>query len=906
MNNNVCHIISHTHWDREWYLPYEKHHVRLVKLMDTLLEVLENNSNYKSFHLDGQTIILEDYLQIKPERKEQISRFIREGRLFVGPWYILQDEYLTSSEANVRNLQIGHHDAKSFGSISKIGYFPDSFGNIGQAPQILRQAGIDTAVFGRGVTPTGFNNQVETSIRFESPFSEMHWQSPDGSSVLGILFANWYNNGMEIPTDTEEAETYWSKRIMDAEKFASTNHLLFMNGCDHQPIQVNLPEAVETAQKLFPKIEFIHSNFADYIYQVKEMVPEYLKTIKGELRSQHTNGWGTLVNTASTRIYLKQKNQVCQTMLEKVAEPLASIATVLGYPYPSHLLSYAWKMLMQNHPHDSICGCSIDEVHQEMVTRFEKCRHVAEEVIDQSLQYIAHKIDTKDLEYLGKEIIPFSVFNTTGWERSGVSSVELEVERFYFRDEDSPQSAAQKARKVSLDGWVLSDDEGNKMPFTLEDLGQQFGYDLPDEKFRQPYMARKVRVTFEAENVPKLGYKVYALLKDNKKEYYEQISLVTGKGKMENDHLKVVISEDGTMTVTDKNNGHTFTDLCVYEDAGDIGNEYMFKQPDGEKMNTTRGLKADIDLLEDTSFHATYRVTHNWEVPAYAEELLEKEINNMVDFSERKSQRVEKKVAFQIITYVTLEKNARSFQIKVKFDNRAKDHRLRVLFPTDIESDTHLADSVFEVVNRDNDPSPEWKNPSNCQHQQAFVSIHNKRAGFTVANKGLNEYEIIRDGRNTIAVTLLRSVAELGDWGVFSTPEAQCLGEQTVEFEIIPHSGDGVISGAFQEAYQYQVPWTTKQLNIQKGELQTKYSLLDWEGKKLALSSVKMQEETNDLMIRWFNMTKEHAKLNVKSDMNFKSFYESNILEEKVGDSIPFESEEFDIKPAEIITLGLN
>ena len=117
--------------------------------------------------------------------------------------------------------------------------------------------------------------------------------------------------------------------------------------------------------------------------------------MRGELRSQRTDGWSTLVNTASARVYLKQMNQVGQTMLEKVAEPLAAFAHAGGQgQYPHHLLKYAWKTLMQNHPHDSICGCSVDEVHREMVTRFDKSRHVAETIVDDSKHAVAAAVDT--------------------------------------------------------------------------------------------------------------------------------------------------------------------------------------------------------------------------------------------------------------------------------------------------------------------------------------------------------------------------------------------------------------------------------------------------------------------------------------------------------------------------------
>ncbi|WP_257348915.1 alpha-mannosidase [Pseudalkalibacillus decolorationis] len=872
------HIISHTHWDREWYLPYEKHHVLLIKLMDKLLDTLDSDPEYKSFHLDGQTIILDDYLQIRPEMREKLQSFVRERRIHVGPWYILQDEFLTSSEANIRNLQYGVKDAAQWGNVSKIGYFPDSFGNIGQAPQILSQAGINHAVFGRGVKPTGFNNTVSETDDYESPYSEMQWRSPDGSSVLGILFANWYCNGNEVPTDETGARKYWDQHIISLEKYAATPHLLMLNGCDHQPIQTDLPEAIRTAERLYPNIEFIHSNFNDYIGKVSTSVPEDLKVIDGELRSQQTDGWGTLVNTASARVYMKQMNQRCQTLLEKVAEPLSAFAYLQGEDYNHHLLSYAWKTLMQNHPHDSICGCSVDEVHREMVTRFEKSKHVSEMIIDESLNSISKQIDTTSFEKWSENALPFTVYNTTGWDRTGAVSITLDVRRDYF----SSGVNKKELKEFPLGDRLLIDAEGNEFNCKVEDLGIAFDYDLPEEKFRQPYMARRVHLTFEAERVPALGFKTFAWVRTVSQQEISKndVSLITDENQMENDYLKVKIAKNGSLTVTDKTNGRTFEELCVYEDTGDIGNEYMYKQPNGEQVITTKDLQGKVTITEDTPFQATFQIVHEWEIPACASDLLDIEQRELVWFTGRKSTRVEEKIPFTIKTLVTLERNSKGINVKTSFDNQAKDHRLRVLFPTDIKTDTHYVDSIFEVVKRFNKPTEEWTNPDHSQHQQAFVDVSNDDEGLTVANLGLSEYEIIRDGRNTIAITLLRSVGELGDWGYFPTPEAQCLGEHSVSFRIYPHSGKEEVSKAYQDAYQYQVPWSIKQTGIHDGDLPPVHSFIQWESSNLAFSSMKVADKSGDVMIRWFNMADEDGSLIVETPETYNNAYESNVIEE--------------------------
>lgn len=900
-----AHIISHTHWDREWYLPYEKHHVRLIELMDSLLETMEKDSDYRSFFLDGQTIIIEDYLQVRPEKKGQLEKLITDGRIIIGPWYILQDAYLTSSEANVRNMQIGHQDAKRYGTVAKIGYFPDTFGLTGQIPQLMLQSGIDNAFFGRGVKPTGFNNTVSDS-GYESSFSELMWEGPDGSKVLGILFANWYSNGNEVPVDEAEAKAFWDRKLADAEKYASTPELLYMNGCDHQPIQTDLPEGIRTAKQLYPDTEFIHSNFDDYLKAVREKLPQDLSSVKGELRSQRTDGWGTLVNTASARVYLKQMNQRGQTLLEKVAEPLASYASLLGKEYPHHLFTYAWKTLMQNHPHDSICGCSVDEVHREMVTRFEKSAHVAENIVDDSVRVIADAVDTSSFEQWGSDPMPLVVFNTTGWRRSGTVSIELDAKRLYFREGYSLEETSRRMKEVDLSGRVLVNAQGQAVACTVEDLGLQFGYDLPDDRFRQPYMCRRVKLTFEASDIPAMGLTTYAWVKSEAKPAAAE-SLISQTNVLENGRIKVEIQGDGSFSLTDKKNGQVYRDLGVYENTGDIGNEYMYKQPDGEVPLTTKGLTAEITILEDSPYRASVEIVHNWSIPAMADSKLDEEQHELVYYPNRKAQRSSEMVPMRIRTVVSLNRSGKGVEIETTLDNQAKDHRVRALFPTDLQASSHYVDSMFEVAKRDNEPAGEWENPSYTAHQQAFVDVTAAAAGLTVANQGLNEYEVLRDGRNTIAVTLLRSVGELGDWGYFPTPEAQCIGVHTVRMEVIPHQGDGIASGAYAEAYQFQIPWTVAQTGVHTGQVASTCAPLGWSHEELAFSSLKVNPNTGDLMLRWFNMAGTDAELQLETSLPSQGVYKSTILEDE-GAVQSFDdhgSFALPVKPYEILTLGV-
>jgi alpha-mannosidase len=895
----TVHIISHSHWDREWYMPFEKHRFYLVKLIDTLLDLFQKDPRFQSFHLDGQTIILEDYLEIRPERKQELIRAIREKKLHIGPWYVLQDAFLTSSEANVRNLLYGMLDAKEYGGMSKIGYFPDTFGIYGQAPQLLNQAGITTAAFGRGVKPTGFNNTVGESKSFESPFSELKWVSPDGSSVLGILFANWYSNGNEIPEHENEAKAFWEIKLKDAKKYASTPHLLFMNGCDHQPVQTNISEAIETAKRLYPDVDFRHSNFNDYIHELKQTLPDKLPTILGELRNQRTDGWSTLVNTASSRIYLKQMNQECQSLLEKAAEPLSVMAYLLGFEYPRAFLRYAWKTLMKNHAHDSICGCSVDEVHREMVMRFEKVKQTADMIVNEKAIEIASKIDT-ELRTDSTRNIPIIVFNTTGWTRDEVVVKEIELEKIYFSDMHFEQIPAFLESKP-LPKVCLADAEGNIRHCLIKDLGVRFGYELPDDGFRRPYFARVIEIEFLAQNLPQFGYRTFYVKQTQSESYTVETNIMKSEREMENEFVHIQIHENGSYTLINKETGYVYRNLGIYENTGDIGNEYMFKKSHGDKPLTTEKLQANIHIVENSPIRAVVEITHEWEIPKSADEKLDEEKRHLIWHKDRKAGRSKETTVIEIKTRLTLDRKSKGPSVQAIIQNRAKDHRIRVLFPTNLKTNIHFADSIFEIVKRNNVPEQEWENPSFDHHQQAFVSVSDERNGLTVANKGLNEYEILSEN-NTIALTILRSVSELGDWGYFPTPEAQCLGECKAEWKVIPHSGNIIESQAYKDAYQFQVPLIVVQTDERKGELPKDYNFIMWEGNNLAFTSLKLAEERDEVIARWFNVSSKEATLTAYVP-NASSSYRSNIIEEKLAEN-HHSLIQTNVKPYEIVTLG--
>ena len=887
MMKTTVHIISHSHWDREWYQSFETHRMKLIELVDNILDKAENDPEFGGFFLDGQVIAIDDYLEIRPEKRAQVEKCIREGKIQTGPWYILQDEFLTSGEACVRNLQVGMQEAEQYGAVGNVGYFPDAFGNAGQMPQVLKQAGMEAVVFGRGVKPIGPNNEV-TGGQYESTYSEMMWESPDGTKLPGILFANWYNNGVEIPVDEAEAKVYWDKKLADARKFAATHQLLLMNGCDHQPLQKNITEAIRVARKLYPDIEFIHSDFKKYVEAMEKEISENFSTVKGELTSQETDGRWTLANTASSWIGLKQDNRAGETALERKAEPAAAMAQVFGKTYPEDQMTYSWKKLMQNHPHDSICGCSVDEVNEEMKTRFAKSRQVADAIYEESVEYLTNKVNTAALPGDGEKI-PFVVWNTSGTAKTQVVEKEIHL----FRDYNLfVWDGYEAAEQVELPAMVLRDADGNEVPAKIADAGIAFGYDLPDDRFRQPYMAKKVRVTFEAE-VPALGYRTYYL---ETAEQLQNVDVVSGDANvLENDVMKVVVNEDGSYSLLDKKTGRTYENLGCYEDTGDMGNEYIYIQDTGKQVISTKGRKAEVSCVERNAFRTVVEIRHKMMVPSGMGEELQRQREMCIDPYTRVANRSFELVEMDVKTVLTLEKSAKGLRVATTICNQAKDHRVRVIFPTGLHTSMHMADSAFEVVRRNNRHNDTWTNPCGCERQQCFAAMEDEKGGLLVANRGLYEYEILEEQENAIAVTLLRCVAEMGDWGYFPTPKAQQLGTFCLEFEVVPYAA-GETGTAFEEGYAFQQDLTVAQAGLERaflrkpgqvkpelieGKLPLEMSFLTFEGNGIHMTAFKKGQKKDDLFVRFVNHMEQGEILSFKKEDWMKEVYRSNVIEEK-------------------------
>ncbi|NTU75689.1 MAG: hypothetical protein HGA86_06170, partial [Anaerolineaceae bacterium] len=304
----TLHVISHTHWDREWYLTFQQFRLKLVHLIDKLLDILAEDPNFRYFMLDGQTIVLDDYLLMRPEMEEVLRKHIQNGRILIGPWHILPDMFLVSPEAHIRNLLEGSRTSRKFGSKMPVGYIPDPFGHPAQIPQILRGFGIEAAALWRGVS--------------DMP-AELWWESPDGSKVLLAYLRDSYSNGANLPVHDLEQFTQLIATARDSlAAHSAVNDLLIMIGTDHMEPSPYTSAAIKYANENLPNTQVIHSTLPDYLQTISDSIVRMEKTIPtiyGELRAcNHSN---LLPGVLSTRMWIKQRNQSSQNLLEKWAEP---------------------------------------------------------------------------------------------------------------------------------------------------------------------------------------------------------------------------------------------------------------------------------------------------------------------------------------------------------------------------------------------------------------------------------------------------------------------------------------------------------------------------------------------------------------------------------------------------------
>ncbi|MBL0174475.1 MAG: hypothetical protein IPP94_04265 [Ignavibacteria bacterium] len=560
------HFISHTHWDREWYLPFETFRAMLVRMMDDTMDLLDVRSEFRAFTLDGQSVLLEDYTTIRPERAKKLRALGKAGRLFAGPWYVLPDEFLVSGESLVRNLMIGSSIARDFDMAMEVGYIPDSFGHAAAMPAILRGFGIDNAILYRG-----FGGEAEHRT------SEYRWKSPDGSEVLLVhLHRHGYSGAYFADQTRKEILARFRSLKRDVDARATTPHRLLLNGGDHHWPDASLPAALDLLRLEFDD-EMVHGTLPEFIDAVRDSAPPALPLVEGELRSGYKYAFVMHGGVYSSRMYLKQENRSCERLLERYAEPLHAFAVTRGMRPLSHLLRHAWKELLKNHPHDSICGCSVDQVHRDMMTRFAAARAVAQSVVDASLEHLLPR-DTGAT----KDDTQLFFFNPSPRPRSEIVQCEIRLYRQDVVVGLNPDVRVADALPPA-GGVALLDADGNDVPLQILDRREDFDITYSEHGYPAQTRADVFTCLVEARDIPAFGYGGLRIKKRDGLPTFPSEIKVRGT-TLENGHAHVKVNANGSLDVTDLSSGRTITGLHLFEDGGDAGDEYTYSSPPRDRI----------------------------------------------------------------------------------------------------------------------------------------------------------------------------------------------------------------------------------------------------------------------------------------------------------------------------------
>ena len=775
MKKRRVHYVLSTHWDREWHQSFQDFRYHLVRLMDRVLAGHADGRLQGPFQTDGQAILLEDYLEIKPEARTVVEELARDGKLVIGPWYVMPDEFTVSGESLIRNLLLGRAIAREFGGEpSAAGFVCDMFGHISQLPQIFAGFGIKAGYIWRGV------NVIDTR--------NMLWHGADGTvlvcSRFGVTgYGSFAIQVRHIEQFTREfdADTYRRevREYLDREAAVTDiDSILLLDSCDHQEWDEEayavLLAMVE--QEDWP-YEVVHTSLDAYLDDMLAQTERISTKIEGELREpgfhrpEVCQQW-LIPGILSSRVWMKQANAECEALLCRWAEPFNSFAgAALGTEYPQGFLDVAWKWLLRNHPHDSIDGCSVDQVHRDMRYRFDQCRLIAARVTDEALSKLAASVegDLSDGE------LRVTVFNPLPRDFEQVAEITLRTPadwpqfNEFFGYEPKP-------------AFRIYDADGEELAYQrLEQGMDRRKVRHRPNKFPEVYQTHDVKVALTLK-IPATGYTTLSVRAGevgSPTRHALVPGFATSERAMANEHLSVQIEANGTLTLTDRQTGHVYRDLLTFEDCADIGDGWFHGMAVNDRVFVSSACTSEVALVYNGPMLTTFRVRTTMRVPAEFrfDSMTRSDIFADLVFDSR----------------ISLRPGQTWLDIETTVQNNAGDHRVRVLLPTGAAAaDTYLADSAFDVVERpialrgDNHLYRELE--VEPKPQQTWTAVHDAERGLAVVSSGLLESAVRDLPERPIALTLFRGTRRTAFTD--GQPDGQLRGTMTFAYRILPLHGE--------------------------------------------------------------------------------------------------------------------
>ena len=874
------HVVPHSHWDREWYFTTSRSKVYLMKDLKDVLDTLESNPDFKYFMVDAQGSLLDDYIKWMPQDKDRITKLVKEKKLVIGPWYTQTDQLVISGESIVRNMYYGMKRCETFGGYMNVGYVPDSFGQSGNMPQIYKEFGIEDTLFWRGVSDDMVNH------------TDYNWRGDDGSVVFTTQIPFGYYIGGNIPEDPKQSEEFWQKECFEkAGGRSATKHIYFPNGFDQAPIRTNLPEIIKERNEKDPENEYVISCIEDYIKDVKSENPE-LEEVSGELViAKHMRIHKSIF---SSRSDLKVMNTQIQNYVTNVMEPLLTLSYNLGNDYPHEAVGEIWKLLFENAAHDSIGSCISDTANEDVYVRYKQARDIAVNLVELHSRLIATSVKN-DAE------MTFTLINTLPQKRNDTVVVKTYIPGGNF---------------------AILDEKGNKVDYTVIESRDLTDYVLsqtikldPSRKFYVPSQVLEATIAIKTSDVPAFGYVQYTLdTKGNSAKNLEK------KNTLENEFYAINVEEDGSLTITDKENNVTYKNQGVLVENGDDGDSFNYSPPRKDLEVFSNKSECSVEVSGSDIYDQAV-IKFNMVVPKDLEERAEGKVS----------------VNLPITMTVALRKDSKVIDFNVHVDNKGLSHRLCVLFDSQIVSSFNYADEQFgsikrpnyyekemrlymasaenktekktgvqELANWANDQSTWQEPPISIEPTQSYVSLTDGKQGIAVIPQGVREYEVLDD--HMIRLTLFRTYGFMGKENliyrpgrasgerIIETPAAQLLKEMDFAFGFTTYASDineanvDTLAKAYNtniEVYTYAEFLNGRLIFSQReieGTKESRYSLFETEN-KLVVSAMKKAEDNDGYIIRLFN-GKNHENISdtIKFNFDVKEAYYTNLREEKTED----------------------
>ena len=824
-----AHIVSHTHWDREWYHPVERFRQRLVALIDELIE--DPPGPGESFLLDGQAIVLEDYLAIRPERAPALASLLDDGSLEAGPWYVLADELIPSGEAIVRNLLTGRRLlARLDASAPPVLYCPDSFGHPAALPTIAEGFGLPVIILWRGYGsarwPTG---------------DTFRWRAPSGDEALVYhLPRDGYEFGSHLPSENATAAARWERIRDELAPRSATGIVLLPNGADHHARQRDHRQAIDAIRRAALPDRVQRSSLRAFAAAVSMHADGKLPVVEGELRDSYGFTW-TLQGTFATRAHEKRQNARVERSLIRDTEPWAALAARQGLDARA-LTHHAWETLLRAHPHVTLCGCSIDAVAVAMEQRLRSASNQANGIRQDAIAaLIGH--DPERARVSATQWRPTVLIrNRVPRRRSGVAHIELE--EFLSHVPVGPGSAPEPGA-ASL--TAASSRRLPRVPSLgkLQLMSRDVRHSRTESSRHYPDndLVAVNEVLAWVDDAAPYGIQPHAIgdAAMRREDPPEPVSV--GPKRISNGNLEVLIGAGGAVTLRRENADREINDLISFVDDADVGDLYTA---------APRKRKCEVRFIDARQVH---------EGPLRGELALR--------FRVRDTSRRQAQLVAEVTVRVSLDAGASFVRISIDGDNRAPDHRLRVVLRHDVRDGDVWADAAFGPVRRapieqtDEERAMEAAPPTAPLHR--YLTVANATHGLTLVSDGLAEYEASDDG---VMITLVRAVGELSrndlperpghaGWPT-PTPGAQCIGPFVAELAVFLHGPrDAATIDAIEHvAEDVLLPLQGETL---RSALELPLPVVGpaLEGQGLAMSAIKQSENGPWLVLRCVNLTEE-------------------------------------------------